>query len=62
MAEFSREPWSELYGVEIIADFGVQALDWEFCIDDLQIMFIQKSDDRRVDLGIDPQQAVLERM
>ena len=42
MAEFSGETWSELYGVEIHADFGVQALDWEFCIDDLKVMFIAK--------------------
>lgn len=42
MAEFSGETWSELYGVEILADFGVQALDWEFCMDDLEVMFIAK--------------------
>lgn len=42
MPEFSGETWSELYGVEILADFGEQALDWEFCIDDLEIMFFQR--------------------
>lgn len=39
MTEYSGETWSQLYGVEILADFGEQALDWEFCIDDLEVMF-----------------------
>ena len=42
MARFSGEEWNELYGVEILADFGEQALDWEFCMDDLEIMFFRR--------------------
>ena len=37
--DFSRENWEELSGVVILADYGVDALDWEFCIDDLELQF-----------------------
>ena len=59
MAEFSGEEWNELYGVEILADFGVQALDWEFCIDDLEIMFFQKVPDRGLRFVSNHEQNVL---
>lgn len=36
---FSRENWENLSGVEILADYGVDALDWEFCVDDLELWF-----------------------
>ena len=39
LAEFSGTVWDSLYAVEITADFGEDALDWEFCIDDLKIQF-----------------------
>lgn len=39
MEEYSGEEWNETYKVEITADFGYDALDWEFCIDDLQLQF-----------------------
>ena len=39
LQEYSRETWDKLHGVEIVADFGEQALDWEFCLDDLEIQF-----------------------
>lgn len=39
MKDFSRENWENLSGVEILADYGVDALDWEFCIDDLELRF-----------------------
>ena len=61
MPEFSGETWSALYGVEILADFGEQALDWEFCIDDLEIMFSRSPQDRDVvNLRQDYGQTVLE--
>ena len=37
MQEYSGEEWKHMYKVEIVADFGYDSLDWEFCIDDLQI-------------------------
>ena len=59
IAEFSGEDWNELYGVEILADFGEQALDWEFCIDDLEIMFFQRVQDRGVRVVSNHEQNVL---
>lgn len=39
MEEYSGEKWDEITKVEIAADFGYDNLDWEFCIDDLQVQF-----------------------
>ena len=39
MQEYSDEEWSQIYRVEIVADYGEDALDWEFCIDDLEVQF-----------------------
>ncbi|KAL9600194.1 MAG: hypothetical protein Q9219_003337 [cf. Caloplaca sp. 3 TL-2023] len=39
MEEYSRQKWGRLRRVEITADFGEQELDWEFCLDDLQLGF-----------------------
>ena len=41
--EFSHEKWDRLYGVEILVDYGEDALDWEFCIDDLELQFFTLS-------------------
>lgn len=41
MAKFSKLGWDRLYKVEIGADFGYDALDWEFCLDDLTVGFQQ---------------------
>jgi hypothetical protein len=37
--EFSRTSWSKLSSLQITADFvnGDQLMDWEFCLDDLEI-------------------------
>ena len=37
--EYSGREWTEVYKVEIVADFGYHDLDWEFCIDDLELQF-----------------------
>lgn len=37
--EFTGVVWKELEKVEIWADFGYDRLDWEFCIDDVEICF-----------------------
>lgn len=39
LEHFSGGNWEELSGVVILADYGVDALDWEFCIDDLELQF-----------------------
>ena len=43
LQEFSRQAWTELYKVEFFADYGEDRLDWEFCIDNLEIRFDQLS-------------------
>jgi hypothetical protein len=43
LKDFSRENWEHLSGVEIQADYGDDALDWEFCIDDLELQFTSPS-------------------
>ena len=50
MHEFSRVPWDRLYSVEILADFGEDALDWEFCMDDLEVQFFQIAEKDSVDI------------
>lgn len=42
--EFSKEEWDQLYGVEILADYGEDKLDWEFCLDDLEVQFFEVGD------------------
>lgn len=37
--EYSGELWEEIHKVEIVANFGYDSLDWEFCIDDLELEF-----------------------
>jgi len=39
MEEFSGKTWKNIYKIEIAADFGYDALDWEFCLDDLEVQF-----------------------
>lgn len=43
--EFSKVEWSQLYGVEILADYGEDLLDWEFCVDDLELQFFKIADE-----------------
>ena len=50
MQEFSGLSWDELYRVEMWADYGEDALDWEFCVDDLEIQFYQKPKDEKREL------------
>lgn len=44
--DFSKEEWNQLYGVEILADYGEDALDWEFCLDDLQLQFFKFAEEQ----------------
>jgi len=42
IAEFSGESWGGLHKVEILADFGYDGLDWEFCLDDIKVDFMKR--------------------
>ncbi|KAL8864071.1 MAG: hypothetical protein Q9198_010116, partial [Flavoplaca austrocitrina] len=39
MDEYSKQSWTGLRSVEIVADYGEQKLDWEVCLDDLVVVF-----------------------
>lgn len=39
MREFSGVDWNEIHKIEVVADFGYDALDWEFCLDDIDVQF-----------------------
>ena len=39
MREYSRDRWEYLYAVEVLAELSVDKLDWEFCMDDLEVQF-----------------------
>jgi hypothetical protein len=43
--EFSKKKWDHIKKVEIVADFGYAALDWEFCVDDLVVQFFEVRQD-----------------
>ena len=47
MEEYSRHSWKRLTRVEITADFGEDKLDWEFCLDNLEVEFhkVEQEDD-----------------
>lgn len=60
MQEYSGDDWDRLYGVEILADFGEQRLDWEFCIDDLEVQFFRSNSNNEVAVGQAHLQVVLE--
>lgn len=44
LKNYSGTEWKKLYKVEIKTDFGYDALDWEFCIDDLEVQFFTISE------------------
>lgn len=46
MREYSGEEWSQVYRVEITADYGEDFLDWEFCLDDLEVQFFKHQNER----------------
>ena len=50
MQEFSGMSWNELYRVEMWAEYGEDALDWEFCVDDLEVQFFLKPEDEHKEL------------
>ncbi|KAL8915053.1 MAG: hypothetical protein Q9171_000493 [Xanthocarpia ochracea] len=51
--EYSGREWTGLRAVEVVADYGEQALDWEVCLDDLVVEFDEggqmegKTEDKR---------------
>ncbi|MCJ1472551.1 hypothetical protein MMC13_001200 [Lambiella insularis] len=44
LKDHSHESWDNLNRVEMWAEFGEDALDWEFCIDDLEVQFSEAPD------------------
>lgn len=48
MEEYSRKKWENLTRVEITADFGEDELDWEFCLDDLELVFHKLATEKEV--------------
>lgn len=45
MVEYSGEVWNKIYRLEIVADFGYDDLDWEFCVDDVELQFFALPED-----------------
>lgn len=45
MEEYSGEKWKEIHKVDIVADFGYDDLDWEFCVDDIELQFFTLPED-----------------
>ena len=43
--EYSGKEWKEVFKVEIVADFGYDKLDWEFCVDDIELQFFALPND-----------------
>lgn len=39
LGRFSGLSWNYLHRIEISANFGEDTLDWEFCLDDLELQF-----------------------
>ena len=48
MKEYSGKPWEQLYRVDIYAEYGEDSLDWEFCMDDLEVFFVSKLENHRL--------------
>ena len=48
--EFSGEEWKEMYRIETTADFGYDSLDWEFCMDELEIQFFALTNKEKEDI------------
>ncbi|MCJ1285634.1 hypothetical protein MMC26_004975 [Xylographa opegraphella] len=46
MAKHSLELWERLGRVEMWAAYGESALDWEFCVDDLEVRFWEAGEGR----------------
>ncbi len=61
MEEYSDEAWKEVYKVEIVADFGYDDLDWEFCVDDIEVQFFALSENESKSLSHSGSQIVIEK-
>ena len=42
LEEYSGEEWKKIHKVEIVADFGYDDLDWEFCVDNVELQFFAR--------------------
>lgn len=62
MQEYSSQEWRELYKVEILADFGYDDLDYEFCIDDIVVQFFALPENRSESHSHTGSQVVMENV
>ncbi|MCJ1391398.1 hypothetical protein MMC18_004262 [Xylographa bjoerkii] len=46
LGKHSRDAWERLRRVEMWAEYGEDTLDWEFCVDDLEVQFFSAAEDR----------------
>ena len=60
IGEYSSEDWENVYSVEITADFGYDDLDWEFCVDDIELQFFALPEDESESHSNSGYQSVLE--
>ncbi|KAL9132167.1 MAG: hypothetical protein Q9217_000101 [Psora testacea] len=51
IAEFSGVKWEKLEKVEVVADFGYDRLDWEFCVDDIVVEFTKSNESGYANVG-----------
>lgn len=59
MEEYSGEEWKKIYKVGIVADFGYDGLDWEFCVDDIELQFFALPEHESISHGHSESQLVL---
>ena len=62
VGEYSGEEWEETYKVEIVADFGYDDLDWEFCVDDIEMQFFALPELESESLSHSESQIVMEKV
>lgn len=60
MEEYSGKEWKEIYKVEIVANYGYDELDWEFCVDDVELQFFALQEDESRGSSHSGSQIVLE--
>ena len=46
MEDYSGKSWEKIHKIEITANFGYDSLDWEFCVDNLQVQFFAPPKER----------------
>lgn len=39
LSDFTGKRWDQLVSVQMWVEFGYDSLDWEFCVDDIEVEF-----------------------